>query len=427
MPKFAHLADCHLGAWRDARLRKLNLDAFEQAMDICVAEKVDFIIISGDLFHSNIPDLDTVKRTVEELKAVRKAGIRIFVVYGSHDYSPNAVSMVDVLASTELFQKVVDVEVAGERLILKPFVDATTGIVIAGLSGRSGELERAYFEVLDTAAIEQQHGFKIFAFHSGVTELKPRDMSYLRGIPLSRLPPGFNYYAGGHVHRRIEAKDGNAVIAFPGPLFGSTFTDLEDTAKGETRGFYVVEYGETMEQLRFVEIQLCKIVYEELLVDKKTARQVNDELKTRVEAINADEAIVLLRVKGTLASGTLSEIDFAHAREVLLDKGAVYVLLNRQALTTATLTQVTVIGENATDTEQRLFKEYIGSFKVDLSLPAAVQTTVTKHLTTDQGVTLARKLFTVLWQERLENEQKTPYQQRVTSEAIHMLPGRTTT
>jgi len=60
MYKFAHIADCHLGANREPVLQKLELAAFKNTFDKCVEKKVDFIIISGDLFHVNIPDMGVV-------------------------------------------------------------------------------------------------------------------------------------------------------------------------------------------------------------------------------------------------------------------------------------------------------------------------------------------------------------------------------
>lgn len=426
MYKFAHLADCHLGAWRDRQLRALNLEAFEQAMDKCVAWHVDFIIISGDLFHSNIPDLSTVKRAVESMKNVRQEGIRIYVVYGSHDYSPNAVSMIDILASADLFKKVVEVEAVQDRLILKPFRDDETQAVIAGLSGRSGELEKSYFELLDVTDVEKESGFKIFVFHSAVTELKPSDMPYLQGIPMSRLPRGFNYYAGGHIHGKIEAVEGGNTIIFPGPLFGATFTDLEDTAKGEKRGFYVVEFEDSVEKLHFIETPVNEIIYDEIEADKKTARQVDIELKTLVEEIDACGKIVLLRIKGALSSGKVADIDFTQVRDLLLEKDASYVFLNRRALTTEEATPVTATGESSTEIENRLLKNYIGSFKVDPTLPKEVQKVVAEHLTGYEGLNLARNLLLVLRQEQLENERKNEYRQRILKRANDQLPGRPT-
>ena len=40
MPKFAHMSDVHIGAFRQPELRALVLDAFEQAIDRCIDEKV---------------------------------------------------------------------------------------------------------------------------------------------------------------------------------------------------------------------------------------------------------------------------------------------------------------------------------------------------------------------------------------------------
>ncbi len=55
--KFAHLADCHLGSWKREELRKLNLESFRKAIDICIERKVDFVLIAGDLFDTAYPRL----------------------------------------------------------------------------------------------------------------------------------------------------------------------------------------------------------------------------------------------------------------------------------------------------------------------------------------------------------------------------------
>ena len=47
MYKFAHIADCHLGAQKYPELKELELKAFKEALDICMAEEVDFIIIAS--------------------------------------------------------------------------------------------------------------------------------------------------------------------------------------------------------------------------------------------------------------------------------------------------------------------------------------------------------------------------------------------
>ena len=102
---FAHFADVHLGAYAK-ELRELNLQAFLKALDACIAKRVDFILIAGDLFHINVPDLAVVERAAAKLLEVKEAGIPVYVWYGSHDYSPTEKSIIDVLASSGLFVKV---------------------------------------------------------------------------------------------------------------------------------------------------------------------------------------------------------------------------------------------------------------------------------------------------------------------------------
>src|SRR5690348_14324334 len=102
---FAHFADVHLGAYAK-ELRQLNLEAFLKGLDRCLEARVDFILIAGDLFHVNVPDLAVVERAAAKLREVKDAGVPVYVWYGSHDYSPTERSIIDVLASSGLFVKV---------------------------------------------------------------------------------------------------------------------------------------------------------------------------------------------------------------------------------------------------------------------------------------------------------------------------------
>ena len=61
---FAHLADIHIGAWRDPVMKNLNLDAFVRAINIIIEKKLDFVLIAGDLFHTSLPAIDYLKQTV---------------------------------------------------------------------------------------------------------------------------------------------------------------------------------------------------------------------------------------------------------------------------------------------------------------------------------------------------------------------------
>mgnify|MGYP001611354301 FL=1 len=95
--KFAHMADCHLDGWRQPELNALNIQSFQQAVTICIKERVEFILIAGDLFDSAYPSIDSLKEAFKEFRRLKEANIPVFIISGSHDYSVSGKTFLDVL------------------------------------------------------------------------------------------------------------------------------------------------------------------------------------------------------------------------------------------------------------------------------------------------------------------------------------------
>jgi hypothetical protein len=411
MFKFAHLADCHVGANRDPVLEKLELAAFCRAMDICVQEKVDFVLVSGDLFHANLPDMFVANEAVKKMREVKDAGIPIYVIYGSHDYSPNATSIVDVLDSSGLIKKVVKGEVVDGRLRLEVFTDPKTGAKLVGISGRKAGLEKNYFEILDRERLEQEQGFRIFAFHSAVSELKPEILAQMESIPVSLLPKGFNYYAGGHVHKKtVSGFLGYDRVVFPGTLFAGYPRDLEDSAKGEERGFYIVCFDDAVRDVRFVEVSVCGYEYFEFDATDKNSVQAKKALLDRLAKVEVRDKVVVVKIGGELSGGKTSEISSSEIRELLAGNGALDVIVNRYGLSSKDYVAVTVKGEDVAAVESRLLRENIGAVKVSV-----------EELKGDKGAKLAEELLKVLRQGQRVNETKKDYEERVQKHALASL------
>ena len=67
--RFAHMSDVHLGVWSNhPELKELSVQAFEQAIDRCIAEQLDFIVIAGDLFDTSLPPIDILKRAAAKFR-----------------------------------------------------------------------------------------------------------------------------------------------------------------------------------------------------------------------------------------------------------------------------------------------------------------------------------------------------------------------
>src|SRR3989344_8687839 len=108
--KFAHLADCHLDGWRQPELNMLNLQSFQKTLAICTKEKVDFILIAGDLFDSSYPSIDILKEAFKEFRRINEAYIPVFIIAGSHDYSASGRTFLDVLEKSGFCKNVANYE-----------------------------------------------------------------------------------------------------------------------------------------------------------------------------------------------------------------------------------------------------------------------------------------------------------------------------
>src|SRR3989338_8162393 len=97
MFRYAHLADIHIGGWRDPKIRDISTIAFANAVDKIITEKLDFLLISGDIFNTALPAIDKVKEVTKKLRDLKENNIPVYIIAGSHDFSPSGKTMLDVL------------------------------------------------------------------------------------------------------------------------------------------------------------------------------------------------------------------------------------------------------------------------------------------------------------------------------------------
>ena len=410
MPKFAHMSDIHIGAFRQPELKRLLLDAFDAAIDRCIKERVAFIVLAGDIFDSNIPDLASVRRAAKKMKEAVDAGIMVYAVYGSHDFSPNYSSIVDVLNSAGVFISAESLSAADGRTRLG-FVRDPSGPSICGISGRKLSIDRDIYSALDKEELESASGFKIFVFHAAIDELKPSALEAMEAIPASYLPSGFNYYAGGHVHsQRVESLPGHPNIAFPGPLFATDYTELLQLAHGEERGFFLVEFEAEVSKVEFVPIKVCEVVELHYSAQGKTSSLVGKQLAELAAATNVGGRVVLLTVEGELSDGRTSDIDFYAVRKGLMASNPVIVLSNYSHLTSREQTKPHALPKPSQATERELFEREIT--KVKSEEPA---------LRGPKGVALALELLAALKEGRKENENKGDFEDRTAKAGFGVL------
>jgi len=410
--KFAHISDIHLGAFREPILRQLEREVFEDAVEKCIELHVDFVLICGDIFHVSIPDLTIVNDTIKTLRLLEAADIPVYAIYGSHDYTPTGTSIIDILDTAGILTNIMKSRQDEEgKIILQFVVDPKTKAKLTGISARRIGLESKTFENLDRARLEAEKGFKVFAFHSGITELKPAFLSEMETVPLSNFPKGFDYYAGGHIHVTDQfSQPGYTKIAFPGPLFTGYGKDIEDTARGTKRGFYVVDFTEKVNHVEFVEIKGFDGCYFSYEVTGKNSAQAKRELTKELEKLEVNGRVVIIRVKGELSGGKTTDINFVELQRELYGRGAIYVQFNRFGLSSKEFEANKLAGEDPSQIETNLFRENIGTVKVSQA-----------NLKGDQGVQSAVELLRVTRDGQKGGESKQDYQKRILYSGIETL------
>jgi DNA repair protein SbcD/Mre11 len=329
---FAHLADAHVGAWpRDPAVRAALRTSLLRALAVVEERNAEFLLISGDLFHTPVPDPAEVAPVAAALRGLIEQGRRIYVIYGSHDYVAHRTSWLDVLAETGVFLKVAPeaVRAEGTRWTLPFLIDEPTGARIAGISGRSHGLDRDYFRAVDSEAFRAEPGFKIFQFHAAVEDYLPPSLrEHIHGIRVEDLPAGCGYYAGGHIHYTYEGEGpGGGLLVNPGAVFGTSRTDLENGQAGRTHqgvaivtvdgGVPTVEFVDTAPQdsVRLVDVD----------VSGKTVEEARAELRERLSQESAPGTLVFPRVHGELSDGSIASLALTEVgRSAAKDAGTVH-------------------------------------------------------------------------------------------------------
>ncbi|MBI2176607.1 DNA repair exonuclease [Candidatus Woesearchaeota archaeon] len=396
--RFAHFADIHIGSWADERLAEASTRAFMKAVDACVEKAVDFILISGDFFNTSLPSIDRLKEVTSKLKELADMNIPVYIIPGSHDFSPTGKTMLDVLENAGLLTNVMRGS-SGEdgKLSLKFTTDRKTGAKITGIGGKKGMLDKHYYGQLVLESLEKEAGFRIFMFHTALEEFKPKGMEQMDAVPLAMLPKGFSYYAGGHIHRVFERSvPGYGLITMPGPLFPNNFDELELVGNG---GFYIIESSSDGKVKATHHPVIIHNVYTiNVDAEKKTPEEVTDALMAAIGQKEFYNTIVLVRVAGKLRSGKTSDIGFRQFLEAVYEKRAVYVARNTSKLVGKDFEEIKVDYHSVEDIEQKLIVEHAGQ---------------SKAFPVDREKDLAHKLLHILAKEKEEGETTADFEKRV--------------
>ena len=236
--RFVHAADLHLDSpfsglraiapeEVSSTLRSATFDAYKNIVNLCIEERVDALLVAGDVYDGADRSLRAQLKFVEGLSRLHEAGIRSFICHGNHDPLDGWEARLDLPGGCVRFGP----QVTGEPVFPKDPRRAT----VYGMSYPQSEvrenLSPCFRDLPDG-------GFRIGLLHANVGGNTDHD-SYALCSVADLEETGIDYWALGHVHTRAVLRGENPAIVYPGNTQGRHPNEL-----GE-RGVYLVEVDDS--------------------------------------------------------------------------------------------------------------------------------------------------------------------------------------
>ena len=222
--KFSHISDTHLGLIQyGLEEREQDIyDSFNQAIDISIQDKVDFVIFAGDIFHTPNPSGTAILQMANALKRLKENEIESFFILGEHDISRVRSTPIPYVYHNLEFSKYVG---RGEPVYYKD-------VMIVGFDKiRKNEMTGLEEKFLRVESLADKHkGHKILVLHQGITEVN----KFAGEVNSTDLPKNFTYYAMGHLHDKFLKQYDHlkGPLAYPGSTEMTTSEGIKETEKG---------------------------------------------------------------------------------------------------------------------------------------------------------------------------------------------------
>lgn len=221
--RFLHTADVHLDSSLSSRsaavrgrLRDASRLAFQRLADLALAERVDAVLIAGDLFDDERLSFQTERFILEQLARLNEVGIPVVYATGNHDPGREGLRSSDLCWPS-------NVTVARDREVKRVTVEDANGerVGVVSAVGHATSSERD--DLSGVFPPPEGHLPEVAVLHTQVVD-SPGSLKHGEYAPsnLDRLrDSGHDYWALGHVHKRLTLSEQPA-IHYPGNLQGRT-------------------------------------------------------------------------------------------------------------------------------------------------------------------------------------------------------------
>ncbi|MDZ7262277.1 MAG: exonuclease SbcCD subunit D [candidate division KSB1 bacterium] len=288
--RFIHFSDTHLGFSETHKIdprtginqREQDFyDAWFRMVEAILEKKPDFVLHTGDLFHTTRPSNRAIAVALEGIQKISNAGIPFVVLSGNHS-TPRIKSLGSIFEAIELFPNVY----AAYQGKYERFRIGECDIHCVPHCALSKELEAAY----EAITILPEARFNVFACHGAWAERQGYSMGEFNEQripnPETKLGLRFDYLALGHYHKHIDV---STKAAYPGSTERTSFNEV-----GYTSGYLLVDLEKG--NRKYLEIPSRKMIKLPALdCSTLTVQDIYKELE-KLATNTLDEAMVSLEL-----------------------------------------------------------------------------------------------------------------------------------
>lgn len=284
-------------------------NSFQAAVDRIIELKPDFVLHSGDLFHTVRPTNRIINFAIRQILRVVGAQIPMVIISGNHD-TPKQRTVGSVFSFFEVLSPLLHAVYRNQYELVR-LGDVAIHAIPHCLNQEDFSQELTKVRVSGgprTADHGRDLAFNILMLHGVVAGIREFSMGELaeQEIPTSSLERGFDYIALGHYHRFCQVESG-------GYYAGST-ERLSMSELGQEKGF--VEVDLQTKEVKFHPVPAREMIeFPSLNARELDQERVLLEIEKRVRAENMQEKIVRLKVTD-IPEHVYNSLDFRRIAEL---------------------------------------------------------------------------------------------------------------
>lgn len=272
--RFIHTADLHidsplrgLSRYQGApleRLRGATRRALERLVDLAVEEKVDFVLIAGDLYDRDWQDFHTGLFVREQMVRLGRCGIRVFIVQGNHDAQSLMTRQIPWPDNVKVFSSRTAETVRLDEL----------GVAIHGHSFPNREVSE---DLVPGYPAALPGCFNIGLLHTSLTGMDGHDTYAPTTLPKIKAK-GYDYWALGHIHAR------QVVCEVPRVVFSGNLQGRHARETG-AKGCELVTVDGAMVTARFMPLDVVR--WHQVEIDLQPVAHLDDMPRQVAQALQA--------------------------------------------------------------------------------------------------------------------------------------------